>query len=165
MFVAPFAPVKLAASSRAHGVGADPHSKFQARQPAHAGAPSVHWQLPELQTWFVAHTLVHEPQWLLSFSLTLMHPLVPQSVVGAGQLHVPLEQVFPPPQLVPSVLLDQAEVLVAGLQIWQAFDALVAPLPTRAPAIQQPLWQVPLLHTCPVPQLAPLAPAVHAVSA
>jgi hypothetical protein len=66
---------------------------------------------------------------------------------------------------VPSVLLAQTEVLVVGRQIWQTFDALVFPLATSAPSIQQPLWQVPPLHTCPVPQLAPLALAVQAVVA
>jgi len=75
------------------------------------------------------------------------------------------QQVFPAPQLVPSALLDQAEVLKAGLQIWQKFDGLVDPLPTSAPAIQQPLWHEPPLHTCPVPQLAPLALVVQEVSA
>jgi hypothetical protein len=78
---------------------------------------------------------------------------------------VPAEQILPLPQLVPSILLDQPEVLVAGLQIWQTFDELVFPLPTSAPSIQHPLWQVPPLHTCPVPQLAPLALAVQEVSA
>jgi hypothetical protein len=94
-----------------------------------------------------AHTLGQEPQWLLSFPFTLIQPLLPQSVVGAGQLHAPAAQVLPLPQLVPSVLLDQAEVLVAGLQIWQLLVEWVAPLPTSAPSIQQPLWQVPPLHT------------------
>jgi hypothetical protein len=65
------------------------------------------------------------------------------------------------PQLVPSVLLDQADVLAAGRQIWHTFDGLVVPLPTSAPSIQQPPWQVPLLHTWPVPQLTPLAAAVQ----
>jgi hypothetical protein len=74
-------------------------------------------------------------------------------------------QTFPVPQAVPSVLLDHAEALAVGLQIWQTLAALVAPLPTRAPSIQQPLWQVPPLHTCPLPQLAPLAPVVQEVAA
>ena len=93
-----------------------------------------------------------------------MHPLIPQSVPVAHS-QVPAEQVLPPPQLVPSVLVDQTEVLAAGLQIWQTFDGLVIPLPTSAPAIQHPLWQVPPLHTCPVPQLPPLALVVQEVSA
>jgi hypothetical protein len=75
------------------------------------------------------------------------------------------EQVGPLPQLVPSVLFDQAEVLVAGLQIWHTFDELVVPLPTGAPSIQHPLWQAPPLHTCSGPQAAPLALAVQEVSA
>jgi hypothetical protein len=65
---------------------------------------------------------------------------------------------------VPSLLLDQVVVLEAGLQIWQTFVELVAPLPISAPLIQQPVWQVPL-HTCPVPQLAPLAAVVQEVAA
>jgi hypothetical protein len=113
----------------------------------------------------VPHVFPHEPQWLLSFPFTLIQPLAPQSLVTAGQLHVPAVHFLPLPQLVPSVLLDHSEVLVAGRQIWQTFDELVVPLPTSAPSIQQPLWQVPPLHTCPVPQLAPLALAVHEVSA
>jgi hypothetical protein len=63
------------------------------------------------------------------------------------------------------VLLDQPDVLAAGLQIWQMFDESVVPLPTRAPSIQHPLWHVPPLHTWPMPQLAPLALVVHEVSA
>jgi hypothetical protein len=51
------------------------------------------------------------------------------------------------------------------LQIWQAFAELVAPLATSALLIQQPVWQVPLLQTCPVPQLAPLAAVVQEVAA
>jgi hypothetical protein len=66
---------------------------------------------------------------------------------------------------VPSVLLDHAEALAVGLQIWQTFAALVVPLPTRAPSIQQPLWQVPPLQTCPLPQPAPLVLVVHDVVA
>jgi hypothetical protein len=64
---------------------------------------------------------------------------------------------------VPSSLLDQPEVLVAGRQIWHAFDELVAPLATSAPAIQHPVWQVPPLHTCPEPQVVPLALTVQEV--
>jgi hypothetical protein len=125
----------------------------------------LHAHAPELQVWLGAHVLVHEPQWLLSFPFTLIQPLAPQSLVPAGQLHVPTVQVLPLPQFVPSALLDQPELLVAGRQIWHTFDELVVPLPKSAPSIQQPLWQVPPLHTCPVPQLAPLALAVHEVSA
>jgi hypothetical protein len=94
-----------------------------------------------------AHTFGQEPQWLLSFPFTLTQPLLPQSVVGAGQLHVPAAQVFPLPQLVPSVLLVHTEVLVAGRQIWHTLDELVVPLPTSALPIQHPLWQMPLLQT------------------
>jgi hypothetical protein len=78
---------------------------------------------------------------------------------------MPAPQILPVPQPVPSVLLDQPEVMAAGLQIWQMFDELVVPLPTSAPLIQHPLWQMPPLHTCPVPQFAPLALDVHEVSA
>ena len=75
------------------------------------------------------------------------------------------EQVGPLPQLVPSVLLDQPEVLIAGRQIWHAFDGLVVSLPTNSPSIQHPLWQAPPLHTCSAPQAAPLVLAVQEVSA
>lgn len=75
-----------------------PDSKSQPRQPPHSEAPSVHWQLPELQVSLDAHALVQEPQWVPSLPLTLMQPLLPQSVVPAGQLHVPFEQVLPPVQ-------------------------------------------------------------------
>jgi hypothetical protein len=78
---------------------------------------------------------------------------------------VPALQIFPLPQPVPSLLLDHAEVLVAGLQIWQTLEELMVPLPMSAPSIQHPLWQVPLLHTWPLPQLAPLVLVVHEVSA
>jgi hypothetical protein len=61
----------------------------------------VHWQLPALQFWLDAHTLVQLPQWVPSLPLTLMQPLLPQSVVPAGQLHVPFEQVLPPVQSEP----------------------------------------------------------------
>jgi hypothetical protein len=69
------------------------------------------------------------------------------------------------PQDVVSGLVDQVEVVVAGLQNWQVFAGLVAPLPTSAPPIQHPLWQVAPLQTCPVPQPEPLALDVHEVSA
>ena len=67
--------------------------------------------------------------------------------------------------MVPSELSDQATVLAAGRQIWQASKASLVPLPTNAPAIQQPLSHVPPLHTCPVPQLEPAARAVQDVAA
>jgi hypothetical protein len=61
---------------------------------------------------------------------------------------LPLAQVCPPlPQLVPSTLLDQPEVLAVGWQIWHTLDVLVVPLLTNAPSIQQPLWQEPPTHT------------------
>jgi hypothetical protein len=44
------------------------------------------------------------------------------------------------------------------------FEALVAPLPTNPPPIQQPVWQLPLLQTWPVLQVVPLAAADHPVA-
>jgi len=84
--------------------------------------------LPELQLCPAGQTFVQLPQWLLSLPFTLMHPPAPQSLVPPGQPHVPSEQILPPPQLVPSVFLDQSVVLLVR-QIWQAFDGLVAPFP------------------------------------
>jgi hypothetical protein len=46
------------------------------------------------------HTPVQLPQWLLSVPFTLMHPLVPQSIVAPVQMHVPFEQVLLPVQSV-----------------------------------------------------------------
>jgi hypothetical protein len=57
---------------------------------------------------------------------------------------VPLEQAAVPPQLphwtaVAASLFDQPVVDFVGLQIWQMLPALVAPLPTKLPAIQHPV--------------------------
>ena len=78
---------------------------------------------------------------------------------------MPEPQILPVPHGVPSGLLDQSEVLTAGRQIWQAFNELLVPLPTTVPAIQQPLSQVPPLHTCPAPQPEPFARVVQEVTA
>jgi hypothetical protein len=74
------------------------------------------------------------------------------------------EQAGPLPQVAPSATLDHAEVVAVGLQAWHTFDELVAPLPTSVPSIQHPVWQVPLLHTCPTPQIEPLTAVVHDVT-
>jgi hypothetical protein len=62
-------------------------------------------------------------------------------------------------------LFDQSDVDEEGLHILHGFDELAVPLLTSAPLIQHPLWQVPPLHTWPVPQVTPLALTVHEVVA
>jgi hypothetical protein len=74
---------------------------------------------------------------------------------------VPFAQAAVPPQLphgatAPS-LFDQPVADFVGLHTWQAFAGLAAPLLTKAPPIQHPVWQLPLLQTLPLPQLAPFA--------
>jgi hypothetical protein len=87
-----------------HGEGDEAPSKFQLRQPPHAlTAFKVHAHVPEPQVWLEAHALVQLPQWVLSFPFTLIQPPLPQSLVPAGQPHMPFEQVLPPVQSVPLV--------------------------------------------------------------
>jgi len=67
-----------------------------------------------------------------------------------------------PPQVpqgtaVAASLFDQPDVVFDGVQIWQVFVALVAPLPTNVPPIQHPAWQLPVLQTFPLAQLLPSA--------
>jgi hypothetical protein len=74
-----------------------------------------------------------------------------------------------PPQVpqataVAASLFDQSVVVLLGVQIWQVFVVLVAPLPTNAPLIQQPAWQLPPLQIWPVLHVAPLASCVHEVA-
>ena len=53
-------------------------------------------------------------------------------------------------------LFDHPDVDFVGLQIWQMFPGLVAPLPTKLPLIQHPVWQLPPSQIWPLPQLVPL---------
>lgn len=77
-----------------------------------------------------------------------------QDAVAPGQL----------PQLtVAPSLFDQALDDFAELHAWQVFPALVTPLPTKAPPIQHPVWQLSPLQTWPVPQLVPFPSGVHDV--
>jgi hypothetical protein len=52
---------------------------------------------------------------------------------------------FPHGTAVSASLLTQSEVDWVGLHILQVFVS-VAPLPTNAPLIQQPVWQLPALQ-------------------
>jgi hypothetical protein len=49
-----------------------------------------------------------------------------------------------------------------GWQLWQLLIGLVLAASRKLPSIQQPAWQLPALHTRPVPQLPPLGTWVHA---
>jgi hypothetical protein len=71
---------------------------------------------------------------------------------------VPKLHILPPPQLMPSSLLDQSDVEDVGLQILHWLPWAVVPLSTSALSIQHPLRQVPELHILPLPTLPQLVP-------
>jgi len=70
--------------------------------------------------------------------------------------------VFPSLQGCP-VLGLQAVVLVEGWQLWQELFGLAVLAAQNAKRIQQPLWQLPPLQTCPAPQSVPSGRLVHPV--
>jgi hypothetical protein len=69
---------------------------------------------------------------------------------------------LPEAQAPPSALLHEA-VDTAGWQLWQELLGSTAPLATSFALSQQPAVHELASQTSPVPQLAPLARAVHAV--
>jgi hypothetical protein len=74
-----------------------------------------------------------------------------QGAVAPGQPSLPQATVAPS-------LFDQLDVDLLGVQIWHVLAPvapLVMPLVMNAVPIQHPDWQLPPLHTLPVPQLVP----------
>src|SRR5262245_29025024 len=78
-------------------------------------------------------------------------------------VQVPDEHTTPVPQAVPSAMVVQAVVDVAGWHIWQGVIGFFAPEAYCVPAMKQPEPHIPDVQMRPAPQPVPSGRGVHAV--